>query len=261
MGRGANDHIESHRKVEERTTGGWQGEPRVTTQEENVYALCGANAWAEYVDAEKKHWYRFEKDLPYNSRRACPKCIAKKAKRELAATYPNLRCEPDKAAKGMFRHEGGWRVYDGEDFIGYLGFESHYWRLYDLRLGDETNPDAVWVGTAQTATGDARRYSYTLENEALGYRCKEAALLHIPTIRSRLKTPDQLRQQRTDNAERWARRQEHFARQETEAEERRRQTEDGLREILDQHPLSNYQRDALLNAIARFAKPAPAEEE
>jgi len=231
-----------------------------TEWDDELTALCGYVTRAQW-NKRRNLFYEGAENERFVS---CPICNKKAAAARLKARpagAPVLTMEQDKTAKGHFRYQGGWKALQDGVLIAYLGFEDHAWRVYPLYLGhhdgETREQDRGLVGTPLNDDGEDGRRDHYYRLYAARYKSKEAALLAAGEFRAGgfLKTEVELFAARAEalKANRaWAdERQRKF----DEREQTRNDTLLALKEIFERESLSNFQRQGLMTAIAKFEKP------
>jgi hypothetical protein len=267
MGRGLHRHLIARRET--RPFEFDKFEPPKTPywgEAEFLVALCG--------EEHRLGSWRNDRFLEEPNHVTCPQCRTKMARAKLKARPADaakLTLEQDKEARGGFRHQQGWKALVDGEAVAILGYEEHYWRIYPYvtKRDDETKEVKVvnshGVLLEDHTTGS--RFSsmgYRLPGKALRWTTKEDALMACEGLRQEgvLKTAPELLAEYAENVranEAWA------AERRRKAAERNSEitdTVEGLKEILAKETLSNFQRQALMTAIATFEaklKPEPAE--
>lgn len=230
---------------------------------EFLVALCGEEHRVGSWNSD-----RFIEEAKHVS---CPQCrtkIARAALKARPADAAKLTLERDSELKGGFRYGQGWVAHIDGVPIAVLGYEEHEWRVYPYYVSrDDAGAVAVknhyspLTEEGRTAT---KGMFYRLPGGTLGYRTKEDALLACEGLRAKgfIKPPAQLLEENAEGQRAnavWA---EEQRRKTAERNQGISDTIEGLKEILEKETLSNFQRQALMTAIASFeAKVKPVLED
>lgn len=195
---------------------------------------------------------------------SCPTCNKKLAQAALKARPPGsgrLLIEADKAAKGYFRHNGGSKVILNGEVIGYVGYQDHGWRLYPLmleRYDDKARAGGAYVRNSPTplktdGTTQARALYEYLGRDVFAFKSKEAAALGCEQQHRAGLMLTEAQLWAEANAAEITAQAEQAAREQRKAERQaaKDETLQGLNEILERETLSNFQRQALMTAIAK----------
>lgn len=191
----------------------------------------------------------------------CPDCNKKLAKRAIQAreSLESLEIKADKQARGGFRFQGGYQVLLAGETIGYVGYEDHAWRIYPLTLehyDERARAEGPYALNDQRplnqdgSTAARGLYKY-LAQSVLSFKSKEAAALGCEDAfrQGLLKTGPALLAEHARYRRDAAREAQARAARRAEGEAAKTETLAGLEEILARESLSNFQRQALMNAI------------
>jgi hypothetical protein len=262
MSRGHHRHLLARRETRPYEFDAYEpGKTPYWADAEFVIALCGqeyrVSGWGADSVIEDRDYV------------TCPACRRKKARQELRARPAGaavLTMEQDKEAKGGFRYQQGWKALVNGVQVAILGYEDHGWRIYPLRAFNDDQERGLHVRNAYHPIDDegleaGRTRDYRLPSSALNFRTKEEALMACEDLRARgkLKTaPERLHAyaEAVRRRDAWAKSER--TRVET-AEQNRLETLEALNEILEKETLSNFQRQGLMTAIARFEKKPDAD--
>lgn len=248
MSRRLQFHLLERTEIRPVPTGLWDHPPTDETEDrEFKIAVCG-----------EESSYDSRSYLTEARHVTCPAChqkLAKAALKARGADEPKLTLVQDKAAKGGFRYQGGWRALVDGEHVAYLGFEDHYWRIYRLGLNDKRD---LVVGSPMNDDGTAGERTHTYHRvEAARYKSKESALLVVGDLRAskHLHTFQELLDGRKRAEQAWVQRRARIDAQHAEEEEARNDTLRALKELHARDDLTNFQRAGLLTAIAHYEKP------
>ena len=193
----------------------------------------------------------------------CPTCLRKSARAKLKARAPDapkLSIEQDKELRGGFRYNQGWKALVDGEWVAVLGYQEHAWRIYPLTAEKSDGGELIVKNTYGVLGKEGYvlsrgLYSY-LGSDALDFGTKEDALLACEGLRAsgRLKTSAELIQEYHARVRRNILAADRLRRERSEAEQLRLDTIEALNEILEKETLSNFQRQGLMTAIARFER-------
>lgn len=249
MGRGIHTHLETGRETAPVNEGLFD-HPKEDrwVDREFVFTKCNDRLRADW------RWYR---TTDQESRVDCPKCLTKMSKERLKARVggPSLRLEKSEVRIFAARWGTTNAVYVDDVLVGYVAKADKQWRVYPLvHDGDEVVASGRPLAEVGTATIDSYgRY----DSEAFGYKTKDDALLACEGLRGsrRLKSTEEIVADREAAERRWADRETKRKAEAAEAAQNRHDTLEALKDILAEHPLTNYQRQGLVTAIEHFSIP------
>lgn len=227
----------------------------ITGQEIGVegVAECG---YAGRIDKDRTWGVRFADEGGTVTCPACNKKLGARLMRERQrAGGPALDVVLDTEAQGGFRYQQGYKVnLDGET-IAYVGYEEHGWRLYKLVVDGEEGAAPVVRNSRRPVdeAGAICSLSWGRIYGAVKFPSRDhAALAAEAYLRAgKIKTGAALLKEQAENADELRRLKAERERRVAQAEDRRREVLEGLREVLALD-LNNQQRDAVVAAIEQI---------
>jgi hypothetical protein len=260
MGRANHTHFEVGREYRDDKVGAWEipPNPRIESRE-YVLFLCGHAALTE------NNWNRYDTNPKYVTCPACLKKLAKQALRQRPADAAKLEAVKDPDAKGNFRYQQGYKALLNGEVIAYLGYEDHHWRVYPLTIyhsEDDEVPQPYVRNARRPMNEDGGQSDYSdrwLNSRAAAFKTRDDALMACERLfaEGKLKTAERLLREHVEEQAKWAIESAARRQRRADADKARAELLEALQEVLDQHPLSNFQRMGIVAALERLT-PKPA---